>query len=163
RRLQQRYVLECALALLETDPALQQLDRTEAEEAVRAWQEREAARPLYVVVGKILGGAETLPADWPTDGTTGYDFGHVINGLVVDTSTAGAFTRLYREATGVEEPFAELVYQSKLLVMRVTLSSEVHMLAQQLDALAQKGRSSRDFTLTSLRHALREVIACFPV
>ena len=37
------------------------------------------------------------------------------------------------------------------------------MLAHQLDRLAQKDRWSRDFTLNSLRHALREVIACFPV
>ena len=37
------------------------------------------------------------------------------------------------------------------------------MLAHQLDRLAQKNRWSRDFTLNSLRHALREVIACFPV
>jgi (1->4)-alpha-D-glucan 1-alpha-D-glucosylmutase len=37
------------------------------------------------------------------------------------------------------------------------------MLAYQLDRLAQKNRWSRDFTLNSLRHALREVIACFPV
>ena len=37
------------------------------------------------------------------------------------------------------------------------------MLAHQLDRLAQKDRRSRDFTLNSLRDALREVIACFPV
>src|SRR5690242_19609830 len=43
------------------------------------------------------------------------------------------------------------------------MSSELHMLAYQLDRLAQKNRWSRDFTLHSLRHALREVIACFPV
>ena len=37
------------------------------------------------------------------------------------------------------------------------------MLAYQLDRLAQKNRWSRDFTFNSLRHALREIIACFPV
>ena len=37
------------------------------------------------------------------------------------------------------------------------------MLAHQLDRLAQAQRWSRDFTLNGLRHALREVIACFPV
>ena len=37
------------------------------------------------------------------------------------------------------------------------------MLAHQLDRLARLDRRSRDFTLNGLRHALREVIACFPV
>ena len=47
--------------------------------------------------------------------------------------------------------------------MQVSLSSELHMLAHQLDRLAQKNRWSRDFTFNTLRQALREVIACFPV
>ena len=37
------------------------------------------------------------------------------------------------------------------------------MLTHQLDRLAQKSRRSRDFTFNTLRYALREVIACFPV
>lgn len=37
------------------------------------------------------------------------------------------------------------------------------MLAYQLDRLAQQHRRSRDLTFNSLRHALQEVIACFPV
>src|SRR5439155_10078921 len=84
-------------------------------------------------------------------------------GLFVDTSNAQAFTRLYREVAGFEGPFSEVVYQNKLLVLRTALSSELHMLAHQLDRLAQKDRRARDLTLTTLRHTLREVIACFPV
>ena len=56
-----------------------------------------------------------------------------------------------------------MVYDSKRLIMQVSLASEVHMLAYQLDRLAQQHRRSRDFTFNSLRHALQEVIACFPV
>src|SRR5260370_26727650 len=37
------------------------------------------------------------------------------------------------------------------------------MLAHQLDRLAQKNRWSRDYTLNSLRYALQQTIACFPV
>src|SRR5207248_11127626 len=46
---------------------------------------------------------------------------------------------------------------------QVSLSSELHMLTYQLDRLAQRSRRSRDFTFNTLRQALREVIACFPV
>ena len=59
--------------------------------------------------------------------------------------------------------FADIVYAKKLLIMQVSLASELHMLTHQLDRLAQKSRRSRDFTFNTLRYALREVIACFPV
>ena len=47
--------------------------------------------------------------------------------------------------------------------MQIALSSELQMLTQQLDRLAQKKRWSRDFTQHTLRTALRAVIASFPV
>ena len=56
-----------------------------------------------------------------------------------------------------------MAYREKFLVMQTAMSSELHMLAYQLDRLAQKNRWSRDFTRHSLRLALREIIACFPV
>ena len=59
--------------------------------------------------------------------------------------------------------FSDLIYSKKLLILQVSLASELHMLTYQLDRLAQKSRRSRDFTFNTLRDALREVIACFPV
>ncbi len=119
--------------------------------------------PLYVIVEKILGANEPLREDWPTHGTSGYDFLNLLNGLFVDAANAQAFTRLYHGWILDEMPFAEVVYRSKFLVLQIAMSSELHMLAYELDRLAQKNRYSRDFTLHSLRHALREIIACFPV
>ena len=106
---------------------------------------------------------EALREDWPVDGTSGYDFLNVLNGLFVATEHRQAFTRLYRDWTQDPRPFAEVVYDAKRLIMQVSLASEVHMLAHQLDRLAQQHRRSRDFTFNSLRYALQEVIACFPV
>ena len=45
----------------------------------------------------------------------------------------------------------------------MSLSSEVYMLAHRLDRLAQQHRGSRDLTFNSLRRALQQIIACFPV
>jgi (1->4)-alpha-D-glucan 1-alpha-D-glucosylmutase len=129
-------------------------------------KERFAAdpgRPLYAVVEKILGEGEPLPSDWATDGTTGYEFINVLNGLFVDPAREGDMNRVYRDLTGQEIRFDDLVYQSKFHVLQSSLASELHVLAHQLDRIAQAQRWSRDFTLNGLRHALREVIACFPV
>jgi (1->4)-alpha-D-glucan 1-alpha-D-glucosylmutase len=171
RRLQRRYALDRARSLFEADPACQGLDWEQVEGPLGERIEASAGegpsspfwRPLYVVVEKILGPREALPADWPTYGTSGYDFLNAVNGLFVDGSRGRAFTRLYQDWTSSDTPFPELAYQKKLLILSVSLSSELHMLAYQLDRLAQKHRWSRDFTLHSLRQALRQVIACFPV
>jgi (1->4)-alpha-D-glucan 1-alpha-D-glucosylmutase len=166
-RLQQHYVCAVARQRLATEAA----GRTEQDIEVLldaailhpdGWAEVDS-RPLYVVVEKILGVRETLREDWPVDGTSGYDFLNLVNGLFVDPEKRGALTRLYRDWTQDPRPFAEVVYDAKRLIMQVSLASEVHTLAYQLDRLAQRHRRSRDFTLTSLRHALQEVIACFPV
>ena len=47
--------------------------------------------------------------------------------------------------------------------MDTSLASELTVLAQALDRLAEHSRRSRDFTLLSLRDALVEIIACLPV
>ncbi|HXG11105.1 MAG TPA: malto-oligosyltrehalose synthase [Gemmataceae bacterium] len=178
QRLQEAYMLARARHLFESRPEYRGLDWKEVEEDCKlqiancklpivggqgAARGRECAWPLYVVVEKILGTGEPLPDDWPTYGTSGYDFLNMVNGLFVDAANAPAFSRIYRDWIQDTTPFAEVVYQKKSLILRVALSSELHMLAHQLDRLAQKDRWSRDFTLTSLRHALREIIACFPV
>ena len=120
-------------------------------------------RPLYVVAEKILGADESLVETWPVDGTSGYDFLNQVNGLFVDPDAARDFTRMYTDLVQDDSRFAELAYRNKLLIMQVSLSSELHMLTNQLDRLAQKSRRSRDFTFNVLRQALGAVIACFPV
>ena len=122
------------------------------------------AKPsLYVVAEKILAPDEPLPDDWAVHGTTGYDFLNMVNGLFVDTAAEESFTTLYEEWTGDRTGYDDLVYEKKRLILQIALASELQMLARRLDRLAQEDRHSRDFTLTGLREALREVIACFPV
>jgi (1->4)-alpha-D-glucan 1-alpha-D-glucosylmutase len=168
-RLQERYVLEVARTLFEADTNRNGLSWQEVEaplvEQIRAARRRPDSplnRALYVVVEKILGPGEPIP-EAPVYGTSGYHFLNMVNGLFVQADSARAFTRLYQAWTGDDTPFADVVYQRKFLILRVSLSSELHMLAYQLDRLAQKDRLSRDFTVNTLRHALREIIACFPV
>jgi (1->4)-alpha-D-glucan 1-alpha-D-glucosylmutase len=121
------------------------------------------ARPLYVVVEKILEGPEQLPATWPVDGTTGYDFLNQLNGLFVDGSSAGAFRELYADFIGRHEEFADVLYAAKKLIMETSMASEVVYLGVELDRLSETHRTWRDFTRNRLTAALREVIACFPV
>jgi (1->4)-alpha-D-glucan 1-alpha-D-glucosylmutase len=120
-------------------------------------------RPLYLLAEKILSKGERLPVHWAIHGTTGYDFLNLVNGLFVDATSQRAVTAAYTAFTGQRTSFADLVYESKRLIVRVSMASELNVLGHALDRLSERNRHSRDFTLNSLTDALREVIACFPV
>lgn len=138
--------------------ALEQFDAACQPDPAKA-----GCRPLYVLAEKILVRGERLPTTWGIYGTTGYEFLNLVCGLFVDSGNEKAMTAAYTAFTGQRTPFADLVYESKQLILRVSMSSELNVLGHALSRLAERYRHSRDFTLNSLTHALREVIACFPV
>jgi (1->4)-alpha-D-glucan 1-alpha-D-glucosylmutase len=119
--------------------------------------------PLYVVAEKILGGDETLPDQWLLAGTTGYDFLNLASRLFVDPSGLAELIRIYRRFTDQRPDFREVAHESKGVILREAMSSELQLLAIRLNRISERHRRSRDFTLNTLRIALREIIACFPV
>ena len=120
-------------------------------------------RPFYVVAEKIVTRDEELRDNWQIAGTTGYGFLNQLNGLFVYPESKGPFRSLYERWTASKTSFAELVSDCKRLILRASMSSELNVLARRLDRICRQHRHTRDFTLESLRFALREVIACFPV
>ncbi|HEY7533947.1 MAG TPA: malto-oligosyltrehalose synthase, partial [Nitrospiraceae bacterium] len=126
-------------------------------------QLHERVGPLFVIVEKILGKDEPLPGSWPVQGTTGYDFINLVNGLFVQRNNERAFSDLYEKILGRKSSYADTVYASKQLIMRIAMASQINVLGYRLDVLSERDRRSRDFTLNSLRNAIREIIACFPV
>jgi (1->4)-alpha-D-glucan 1-alpha-D-glucosylmutase len=119
---------------------------------------------LYVVAEKILTGGEPLPADWPIEGTTGYDFLNRLNGLFIDGANREAFDRIYERFLGrPPRPFAETVLESKRLVLRKLMISELSGLTRRLKQITTQSRHGLDFSESQLRRALGEVLAAFPV
>ena len=125
------------------------------------WMNRRA--PLYVLVEKILEPGEDLPREWPVDGTSGYDFTNLVNGVFIDSRSRRAFSNLFRRFTGFSQEVDDLLYHSKKTIMHTALSSEVAVLTHMLDEISSTERRARDFTRKALRDAIRETIACFPV
>ncbi len=123
----------------------------------------DQARPLPILVEKILERGERLSPTWPIDGTTGYEFGAAALGVLVDGSAEAQFTAMYEAFTGDRRTYAEHAYQAKHHILRYSLASEVNMLGRDLSRIASVDRRSRDFTLASLTQALIEVLAAFPV
>jgi (1->4)-alpha-D-glucan 1-alpha-D-glucosylmutase len=122
-----------------------------------------SALPLYLVVEKITAGFEHLPATWPVHGTTGYNFTNTVNGLFVDGTAERRLDRTYHAFIGELTEWKEIAYDAKRLILDTALSSELTVLTNQLARIARSDRNTRDFTFRSLRQALTDVIACFPV
>jgi len=120
-------------------------------------------KPLYVIVEKIRASYEHIPKDWTIYGGTGYRFANLVNGLFVDSAHQTRLDRIYAGFLEERINFDETLYRSKRLIMKVALASELNVLANQLSRLAQADRHTCDFTLNSLRAALTEIVACFPV
>jgi (1->4)-alpha-D-glucan 1-alpha-D-glucosylmutase len=121
------------------------------------------SRPLYLVAEKILASHERIPTDWPIHGETGYRFANEVNGLFVDGAAERRMDRIYAEFTGLKRSYEDLLYQSKILIIRTALASELNVLASQLSRIALADRQTCDFTVNNLREALSEVVASFPV
>jgi (1->4)-alpha-D-glucan 1-alpha-D-glucosylmutase len=117
----------------------------------------------YLVVEKILAHQEGLRISWPVQGTTGYEFTNLLNGLFVATSAAERMERLYKSFIGGHVNFDDLLYRSKQLIMKTALAGELNVLANLLSKIAEADRHTCDYTLNGLSTALSEIIACFPV
>ena len=123
----------------------------------------DAGHPFYVAVEKILSASETLPEDWAVAGTTGYAFLNDVNGVFINGRNAGSLGRTYVRLTGRSSSLSTVMYESKRLIISTALTSEFQVLANAVNRLSERDRRTRDFTFGSIRRALREVVACFPV
>jgi len=134
---------------------------------LRRLQERlellQPERRLYLVVEKILGHAEKLSADWATHGTTGYEFGAQVNGVLLNRNAAEQMSRVYKKTTGIGPDFGTVLRNCKKYILQDSLASELNTLATRLARLSEADWQSRDFTFNSLRRALIEIVASFPI
>ncbi len=121
---------------------------------------RNGGEPGYLVVEKILAQGESMPRDWPVDGTTGYDFLNESTRLFVDDSNAEFLERLYKTWTGEQESFDDVAYAKKMFVIRELFRVEMRSLGRELANLARDDRYARETDSASLREALIEITAC---
>ena len=124
---------------------------------------RQNAPDVWIVAEKILEPGERFRADWPIDGTTGYDFLNQLNGLYVDSANEQSFTDLYTSFTGEPADYPAICRDKKLLVLRDLLGSDVNRLTSLLLEICESHRERRDYTRDDIMRALRGLVAVFPV
>ena len=124
---------------------------------------RKAAPDAWIVAEKILARNESLRETWPVAGTTGYDFLNIVNGLMVSPEGLRELDGIYERVLGGPVDFPALVHDSKIAVTADMLGSDVNWLSSIFVEICERDRDHRDYTRAAIRHALREVAACFSV
>ena len=105
----------------------------------------------YVLVEKILEPGEHLPAEWATQGTTGYDVLGLVDRVLTDPAGEAPLDELETRLRGGPVDWARMVHDNKRAVADGILHSEVLRITRELDG--------DDRTAD----AVAELLACFPV
>jgi len=126
-------------------------------------QVRQQLPDCYLIVEKILDAGEDLPAAWPVQGTTGYDFLNAVNGLFVSGKNDGPMERLYRSFTGLAGSAAQLLREKKRLVLMTLFRGELARLCRLAKRIASGTIRDRDLMGSRLLQVLAEVLVAFPV
>ena len=119
--------------------------------------------PFYIVIEKILGDGEPVPALPGVAGTTGYEWLNVIGHALADRRGLKPLERTWREFTGEQATPTEMLDAAKRRVIDTMLASEFTVLGLQLARIAAGHFSTRDYTLNRLREALLLYVLEFPI
>lgn len=126
-------------------------------------EEDSDVSPIYTVIEKITCGSETLPAEWPVSGTTGYDFLSAVNAVFVDPNGYRALEKSYRKFAKLDSSFTEAWYVRKKDVMEHLFRTDVNLLTHHLGRVAALDCHGRDLPVHELVQGLKEITACLPV
>ncbi len=107
-----------------------------------------------ILVEKILGRDETLRSDWPIDGSTGYEFLGMVNGLFVARQNVAPMTETYRRFTGRSSDYGQVLAEAKRFVMRNLLRPELRSLARELLVLLQSVPEAPGGSLVDAMHGI---------
>lgn len=108
----------------------------------------------YVVAEKILAHEEQVPATWPLQGTSGYDFLHFANQLYLNNEGFNELKTFYRKHISKDDPTA-IIQHSKELILEMYMRGEWDNLVHTAETNALlNNNTSREQARTALKHFL---------
>ncbi|XWW47111.1 malto-oligosyltrehalose synthase [Fibrella sp. USSR17] len=79
----------------------------------------------YIVVEKILEPGEAMPADWPIQGSSGYDYLALVNNVLTDEAGREAFTTFYEGLVGNAAPIHDQILSRKAYILYHDMGGEL--------------------------------------
>ncbi|WP_428488161.1 malto-oligosyltrehalose synthase [Rhodopila sp.] len=117
----------------------------------------------YLVVEKILGVGETLPADWGVDGTSGYDFMNEISALQHDQDSETRLSKLWHEASGRAADFEPEEDLARQEILQRSFDAPLRAVTMALHRVARSDLATRDVSAPAIRRGLISLLSHFPV
>ncbi|MEJ2614937.1 MAG: malto-oligosyltrehalose synthase [Ignavibacteriaceae bacterium] len=124
---------------------------------------RDRTKDVYLVVEKILGFEENLPAFWPVQGTTGYDFLNFLNEIFCQRKNNYRLTAFYNKFAEQNRTYEQILIEKKRLIIQTRMAGDVENLAILIEEISSKDRFGVDVTLHGIEEALEEILAHFPI
>ncbi len=124
---------------------------------------KEKTADIYIVVEKILAFDEPLAADWPIQGTTGYDFLNIVNGLFCQGDNKAAFSNIHRQITAVEKSPEDLLVENKKRILHDYLAGDLNYVVYCLRKVLENTQSALMPSKAGLKTVLAEILACLPI
>jgi (1->4)-alpha-D-glucan 1-alpha-D-glucosylmutase len=121
------------------------------------------SHPFYVVIEKILGEHEKLPAFAGVHGTTGYEWMNAITHVLIDGRGLEPLDEIWRQISNRSPQLEPILREAKRRVLETLLTSEFTVLTRLLARIANGHYSTRDYSADSLRQALELYVLHFPV
>jgi len=122
---------------------------------------RALAPKAWIVAEKVLEPGHSLPAGWPVDGTTGYEFMNLSFGLFVDPRGLQSLEAAWPKLTGAEPiAFSALANQAKREVLNELFAAELTRLTRVAESAVSI--DDRELERIELRSALAELLVAMP-
>jgi len=113
----------------------------------------------YTIAEKILEAREDMPAHWPLEGSSGYEFLSYVSRLFTDRDGARKLKAIYHELVPGIKPYNELVADNKKLILEEHMAGEWDNLVNEFFLLDLQASFSRN----SIRHGLATFMLALPV
>lgn len=123
-----------------------------------------AGDETYIIVEKILEPGEELPASWPIQGTTGYDFLAVVNNLFTQNNAEKKFTKIYDTFLRDKRSVPEKIKEKKSLILHHYMGGELENLCSLFFELnLQEDDAFENVDPTKIKDAIAELLIQCPV
>lgn len=125
--------------------------------------QRDLHRHVTLHVEKILAPGESLPPDWPVDGTTGYDFMQQVGNLQLDQVGYAGLGKAWSRMVGRSADFGTEEVAARRHVLHTSLISELSRCARAFHRFVASTPARGDMTLDALKYALADLLQYMPV
>jgi malto-oligosyltrehalose synthase/4-alpha-glucanotransferase len=118
----------------------------------------------YIVVEKILEPGEDLPASWPIQGSTGYDYLALVNNLFTNQKSEETFTRFYQRLTTNNRSVHRQIHDKKALILSEHMNGELDNLTSLFIEFELSSAEGVEVAgKEKLKQAIAQLLIRFPV